>query len=171
MQVFLPYSDLSRVACSLYCDKRRYNKQIIECKQILAAINGTSKAWKNHPIVAQYRPYAKWLELYMKVLEWYRIGGNKYLRQKFENDKFINELRELEPPFIYDQEYLNNHKKRLFQKNPLKFPEFILHDDKDCSNLYCVPLDYKVPTHKNVEVIRECEKYKVVKYKQPKISK
>lgn len=47
MQIFITGSPLETAEA---LDARRLNKQIIECRQILAAIDGTSKAWSNHPV-------------------------------------------------------------------------------------------------------------------------
>lgn len=46
MQIFLPYKDIYKTAEAL--DKRRLNKQILECRQILNALYGKSKGWANH---------------------------------------------------------------------------------------------------------------------------
>lgn len=34
MQVFVPYNNILQVVKEMACDKRRYNKQIVECNQI-----------------------------------------------------------------------------------------------------------------------------------------
>lgn len=67
MQVFVPYR--TPIECAANLDRRRQNKQIIECRQILAAIRGESNAWRNHPCVKMYRNHAEWLEYYMFCLE------------------------------------------------------------------------------------------------------
>lgn len=53
MQVFVPYSSPLDCANALWKDSKRFNKQIIEYKQILAAID-RKKVWKNHPICLMY---------------------------------------------------------------------------------------------------------------------
>lgn len=55
-------------------DKRRLNKQIIECGQILDAIEGKTSAWTNHPCTIMYRNYVKWLSNYRACLLHYREG-------------------------------------------------------------------------------------------------
>lgn len=54
-------------------DKRRLNKQIIECQQMLDAMDG-KKAWSNHPCTLQYATHKQWLYDYMLCLELYRFG-------------------------------------------------------------------------------------------------
>ena len=58
-------------------DKRRLNKQIIECGQILKAIFGDTKAWANHPVTKMYAGYQEWLKLYMHCLNAYRLNNIK----------------------------------------------------------------------------------------------
>ena len=72
MQVFIPYPEPIKVARCL--DKRRLNKQIVECKQIISAASGNSTAWANHPVVKMYKNHLEWLQLYTDVLEYYRDG-------------------------------------------------------------------------------------------------
>ena len=64
MNVFIVGSPIE-TARSL--DKRRLNKQIIECQQILDALEG-KKAWSNHPCTLQYKGYERWLSNYMGCL-------------------------------------------------------------------------------------------------------
>lgn len=153
MQVFLPYNTLSETAACLIKDKRRYNKQIIECGQIIAAIKGESNAWSNHPIAWQYRDYLGFLIAYKLLL---------YYKDRYPDSKVSDTLTI--PPFLSDQDYLDSHKRRLYQKNPEAFKEFAEYDNGDTSNLYCVPLDFPVPKRKGVSVIKNCETYKIVKY-------
>ena len=51
MNVFVIGSPIETAKC---LDPRRLNKQIIECKQILKAIDGETKAWANHPATKMY---------------------------------------------------------------------------------------------------------------------
>lgn len=57
MQVFIVGSPLETARA---LDSKRLRKQIIECRQILDALNGKS-AWSNHPCVLQYRGNEAWL--------------------------------------------------------------------------------------------------------------
>ena len=56
-------------------DKKRLNKQIIECGQMLKAIAGESTAWKNHPATKMYNYHQEWLKLYMHCLNAYRLNN------------------------------------------------------------------------------------------------
>ena len=48
-------------------DNQRLRKQIIECDQILDALNGKA-AWSNHPCVLQYKDHQWWLKGYRNCL-------------------------------------------------------------------------------------------------------
>lgn len=86
MQVFVPYPEPIKVAQCL--DAKRLNKQIIECRQILDAIDGTGKGWFNHPVVKMYKPYRDWLFYYMNCLDCYQKGLINYAQ---DWDEWANE--------------------------------------------------------------------------------
>lgn len=71
MQVFIVGSPFETAKA---LDKRRLNKQIIECGQILDAISGETKAWIKHPCVKMYFNHVKWLEWYTSCLAYYKNG-------------------------------------------------------------------------------------------------
>ena len=52
MQTFLPYSDFDE--CASVLDSRRLNKQLLEGRQILNSLAGTSRGWRNHPAVRMW---------------------------------------------------------------------------------------------------------------------
>lgn len=98
-------------------DKRRLNKQIIECKQILKAIAGDTKAWANHPATKMYKDHQEWLKLYMHCLNAYRlnnISAAKYL------SNYVDTMR----PQFHTKEYFDQMKRRLYTKDPIHYAEF-----------------------------------------------
>lgn len=113
MQVFIVGSPLATAQCM---DKLRLNKQILECRQILDALNG-AKAWSNHPCVLQYRGREEWLRAYKTCLEWYVRGDEgKAL--------WASNLADYWRPMFHTQEYFDNMKARLFTKNPQHYAQF-----------------------------------------------
>lgn len=80
MQVFVPFKEPLKTAQCL--DKKRLNKQIIECKQILAAIN-SKKAWSNHPCTKMYKEHREWLNEYMLCLKYYRAYKKDWYQLQF----------------------------------------------------------------------------------------
>lgn len=113
MQVFIIGNPLYT---AMALDRRRLNKQIIECKQILDALNG-AKAWSNHPCVLQYRESILWLCNYMKCLECYQ-RGNIFSAKLFSSDCNI-----IRPPF-HTQEYFDQMKRRLYTKDPVHYAQW-----------------------------------------------
>lgn len=143
MQVFVPYDSPYRVAICL--DARRLNKQIIECRQILAAIRGESNAWMNHPCVKMYRDHAEWLEYYMYCLECY---ADAYRLERLNEDSDADEVYNLAkgwsikadaitPPFL-TEEFCKHHQCRLFTKDPEWYRDFFTHCEESAENWYFV---------------------------------
>jgi hypothetical protein len=113
MQVFIIGTPL---ATAMALDRKRLNKQIIECQQILDALNG-AKAWSNHPCVLQYRGYEKWLEHYLSCLTLYKNNTNIHA-------KVCSDLAQMSKPEWHTTEYFNQMKRRLYSKNPEHYKQW-----------------------------------------------
>lgn len=109
MQVFI-IGEVKDTATAL--DKRRLNKQIIECRQIIDAIHGTGKGWFNHPVVKMYTDHVNWLRCYMWYLEEYQSSESDLLMLMHFN-KYCNENK---PPF-HTEEFFQQMKRRLYTKD------------------------------------------------------
>lgn len=107
MQIFITGSPLETAEA---LDARRLNKQIIECRQILSAIDGTSKAWSNHPCVLMYRPHRQWVLHYLSCLEAYQLGNHTF------DFAFSTVADTMRPPF-HTEAYFTQMKRRLYTKN------------------------------------------------------
>lgn len=126
MQVFIigsPY-ETAKVL-----DKKRLNKQIIECKQILNAIEGKNYAWKNHPCTIQYRNNTSWLNYYLECLINYQKANSgklnpsyafKCLELAYTLSSFCDWLR----PNFHTSEYFDNMKRRLYTKDHNHYKQF-----------------------------------------------
>lgn len=90
-------------------DSRRLNKQIIECQQILDALNG-KKAWSNHPCTLQYAGYERWLMNYMSCLLRYKCG-------EIERSATSSAWCELDRPPFHTEEFFDQMKRRLYTKD------------------------------------------------------
>ena len=106
MQVFIIGTPLETARA---LDPKRLRKQIIECGQILDALNGKS-AWSNHPCVLQYRGCEKWLRGYLRVLECHRRGNTRLAA-------FFDVETEQVRPDWHTQEYYDQMKRRLYTKD------------------------------------------------------
>jgi hypothetical protein len=62
--------------CAHVLDNKRLGKQRVECLQILNALAGKSKGWRNHPAVLMWHGHEECLKVYMDcmVQEWERRG-------------------------------------------------------------------------------------------------
>lgn len=116
MQVFCPYAEPIKVAVAMWADKKRYNKAIIELKQIIAAIEG-AKAWRNHPVCLMYKEHKEWLYDYMCCMDCYLKGLYEYAKY------WSDEADKIRPSFLTD-DFCDQHKRRLFTKSPDKYPQF-----------------------------------------------
>lgn len=139
MQVFIVGSPLET---AMALDNRRLNKQIIECGQILDALNG-AKAWSNHPCVLQYWKHQEWLKQYMYCLQHYA----DYKNPKCEG--FHRDYAELHSakanfmrPIWHTKEYFDQMKRRLYTKNPEHYKQW---ESLGCSdeNWYWSPTENK----------------------------
>lgn len=145
MNVFTPYPSPIQCAKALWADKRRYNKQIIECRQIILAIEG-AKAWRNHPVCLMYKEHKNWLELYRQCFVAYR----NYMKSDYSIgcEAFINAAKEhsnkadkILPSFLTD-EFCDQHKRRLYTKSPDLYPQFAEYG-KSYENWYFVDGELK----------------------------
>ena len=129
MQVFVPYPSPIDVAKCL--DKKRLRKQIIECDQILKAITGESKAWKNHPVVKMYLHNSAWLKFYRDCLLSFQDG---YLDWAQDRSDYADQL--FRPPFL-TKSFCDQHKRRLYTKAPELYPQFATYGKSE-ENWYFV---------------------------------
>lgn len=132
MQVFIVGNPLYT---AMALDKRRLNKQIIECRQILDALNG-AKAWSNHPCVLQYRESILWLRNYMKCLDCYQR------RDIFSAELFSSACNAIRPPF-HTQEYFDQMKRRLYTKDPVHYAQWA-HLGESEDNWYFVDGEWRI---------------------------
>ena len=128
MQVFVPYPSPIDVAECL--DKKRLRKQVIECHQILCAIEDSSSAWFNHPVVKMYSMAYSWLHDYTLALEYY-LCGNKYMAE------FWSELADACRPEFLTDDLCDQHKRRLYTKATILYPQFASYGKSD-ENWYYV---------------------------------
>lgn len=126
MQVFVPFP--APIDCARFLDTSRLHKQILECDQILKAISGVG-GWINHPVVAMYRDYAKWLRFYRATLV-------NYPHNFIAAYEFSRKADKIRPPFLTDA-FCDQHKRRLYTKAPEHYPQFADYGESD-ENWYVV---------------------------------
>ena len=123
MQVFIvgtPYETAEIL------DSKRLNKQIIENKQIMDAILGTGKGWFNHPVVKSYKNHFQWLYYYNLCLFWYQRGCKDMAKKMSEQAMAFK-------PNFHTQEYFNQMKRRLYNKNNQYYSQWAELGESDCN--------------------------------------
>lgn len=121
MQTFLPYADFKRSAEVL--DYRRLGKQRVETWQLIRAINGETRGWRNHPAAVMWRDHVPALAVYGKVIceEWIRRGYNDSMLPRFE--EIISGCSEEDlqmPAWLGTENFHESHRSNLLRK----FPEY-----------------------------------------------
>jgi len=144
MQTFLPHADFKETARSL--DYRRLGKQRVEAWQVLRALNGMTRGWRNHPAVLMWNGYEKALCEYAIAIcdEWIARGYNDTMRERFvawssQLDENYQQL--LMPPWIGDQDFHRSHQSNLVRKFPEYYREQFPDVPDDLEYLWPVSLD------------------------------
>lgn len=138
MNVFIIGSPLETAQA---LDKRRLIKQIAECKQILDALNGDTKAWAHHPAVLQYEKHAGWLCWYKMVLECY-IDGCETLARIYSRQ--CDEIR----PSFHTEDFFDQMKRRLYTKDPVHYAQWASLGTSE-ENWYWSPSEGKIIKYVN----------------------
>lgn len=121
-------------------DKLRLNKQIIECQQILDALDG-KKAWGKHPATLQYCGHEVWLQRYRDCLECYRDGLDRVA-------KGWSVLADIRKPPFHTDEFFAQMKRRLYTKNPEHYAQFAEYGPSD-ENWYWSSSEQKIIKYVN----------------------
>lgn len=140
MNVFIVGSPMV-TAAAMAEDTRRYNKQIIECQQMLDAIDGKTKAWANHPCTLQYKSHKLWLDQYRRCFIAYKEG--KY-GKAFWHSTIANFVK----PHFHTRTFYNQMKRRLFTKSPYHYSQWASLGT-DHENWYWSPKEKKIIKYVN----------------------
>ena len=137
MNVFIVGSPLETAKA---LDSLRLNKQIVECQQILDALEG-KKAWSHHPCTLQYKGHERWLMNYMGCLLRYKY--KEYGRA--ENSSNWCDMNR--PPF-HTEEFFNQMKRRLYTKNPEHYAQWAELGTSE-ENWYWSPTEQQIVKYVN----------------------
>lgn len=123
MQVFVPFTEPLKTAQCL--DKKRLNKQIIECRQLIRTIRGESRSWANHPVTKMYShpELFKYMQYYVQCLKYYKDGAlemaDNYSRMAVG---YLEKTQEAK--YILSEKFCDQHKRRLYAKDPEHYVQF-----------------------------------------------
>lgn len=119
MQTFLPYPDFGKSAYVL--DYRRLGKQRVETFQIIRALNGETRGWRNHPAARMWDGYEDGLAYYGLVMcnEWTRRGYKDTMTERFREMLAGKNLSDIAlPSWIGDRDFHISHQSNLIRKLP-----------------------------------------------------
>jgi hypothetical protein len=136
-----------------YLDQKRLVKQLLECRQIMAALAGETKGWVNHPATKMWRGSEVYLYYYARAVKnEMALRGYSYEKNWAE----LNRLVELfdwdvdEPAWFHDSEYIKvmyTHRGRLFIKNEELYPLWSEQGKHYTDYVCCDRCNYYWPTH------------------------
>jgi len=151
MQTFLPLPNFTDTARAL--DYRRLGKQRVEAWQILKALRGETKGWRNHPAVLMWAGYEDALNAYGReiCLEWIARGYKDTMLERF-----VCVGAPTMPAWLGDERLHKSHQSNLIRKAPEYYqeqfpdvngemPYFWVVDDKQYSNV----VDYTPKERRN----------------------
>lgn len=112
MQTFLPLADLNSVRL---LDDKRLGKQRVEALQILRALNGETKGWRNHPATKMWDGYTQCLSWYMSICidEWVNRGFKNTMLCAYPQN-----LRISFPWWFGNDKFHASHRSNLLRKDP-----------------------------------------------------
>lgn len=125
MNTFLPYPDFRRSAKVL--DRQRLGKQRLEVYQLLRALIGDTKGWKNHPAVKMWTGHERALGLYGLCIcrEWRKRKYVDNMHKKIYHlaNQFIY-ITSSTPKWFGNDGFHAAHRAALLFKNPVWYKQF-----------------------------------------------
>ena len=122
-------------------DARRLSKQIAECRQIIDALYGDTKAWSRHPATLQYGQDIVWLLLYRDCLLAYREGDTAAAQES-------SDLADTVRPQFHTEEFFAQMKRRLYTKDSGHYAQWAGLGTSHC-NWYWSPSEQKIIKYAN----------------------
>ena len=154
MQVFMSeytFEDSAKVL-----DNKRLVKQLLEGRQILAALAGQTKGWRSHPATKMFEGYELALYGYLYcIAKEMDARGYKYENNWNEivrlRDYFDREDGYSNPPWFVDRATLHSvvttHRRSLYNKAPELYPQYEYEASIGADFVCCDSCNYYWPTH------------------------
>jgi hypothetical protein len=128
MQTFLPYSSFAASAKVL--DRQRLGKQRVEVLQLLRALAGETKGWRNHPAAKMWAGHESALVDYGIAVcqEWLARGYKDTCLGKIEAFK---QGRSSRPEWLGDATFHASHRSNLLRKDAEWYGQFGWEESDD----------------------------------------
>lgn len=124
MQTFLPYPDFVYSASCL--DTKRLGKQRVECSQLIAALEGKTEGWRNHPACKMWEGHIPSLKRYMNacVDEWVRRGYKNSYELWTPHNTTSSIAMFNDPYWVGNKEFHAAHRSNLLRKDLIHYGQF-----------------------------------------------
>jgi hypothetical protein len=135
-------------------DQKRLVKQLLECRQIMAALAGETKGWVNHPATKMWRGKEHLLLNYAETVrgEMSRRGykwKNNWDQVEKSYASIVKENGYKFPDWFGDAEFANilyTHRGRLYEKDPEHYAQWADYTNYK-KYVCCDRCNYYWPTH------------------------
>ena len=109
--IFLPYPDMER---SVRClDRSRINKQKLEARQIISALEGRIEGWKNHPAILMWKGHEDMIKTY------FNLCIDECIRRGYSNTMDKMDVSSYDLPWWWGwEEFHRSHQASLIRKHP-----------------------------------------------------
>jgi len=155
MQVFM--SEYTFEESAKVLDNKRLVKQLLEGRQILAALAGQTKGWRNHPATRMFEGYEPALFDYLyyvaKEMEQrgYKTENNWNEIVRLGLAHFIFDGPYEMPPWFVDRATLHSvvttHRRSLYNKAPELYPQYEYEASIGADFVCCDRCNYYWPSH------------------------
>jgi len=134
LQTFLPYPDFAQSAQCL--DRQRLGKQRVEVLQLLKALNGESKGWKNHPATKMWAGCTEALIVYGVAVcnEWISRGYKDTCRDKIL--AYSQGAKIVFPDWLGDEDFHAAHRSNLLRKDSEYYGQFGWDEPSDLEYIW-----------------------------------
>jgi hypothetical protein len=124
VNTFLPYPDMVK---SLDClDDKRLGKQRVETYQLIRALEGETRGWRNHPACVMWEKCIPALKLYhdVSLIIWQNRGFKNSMKFYYNNDADSMGYSVDVPDWWGDEAFHASHRSNLLRKDPIHYSKF-----------------------------------------------
>jgi hypothetical protein len=124
MQTFLPYPDFA--LCALVLDSQRLGKQRVEVVQILRALRGETRGWRNHPATRMWKGHLAALGRYGLAIcaEWVDRGYRDNQAPRIHDLALRDQPDAGDPAWLGDMRLHTSHRAALLCKAPAYYGRY-----------------------------------------------
>ena len=136
-------------------DQKRLVKQLLEGRQIFAALAGETKAWVNHPATRMWSGSESYLFDYLSWIaqemadRGYKYENNLNEINRIYDEHFVDRPHS-EPEWMLDvnnfDRVVRTHRRSLYKKDPIHYAQYEKYENA-VADVCCDRCRYYWPTH------------------------